>query len=804
MQYGYFDDDQREYVITNPKTPVTWINYIGTLDFGGFVNQTGGMLICKGDPAQNRITKYIPQLPASDFKGSTLYIRIATPDGYQLFSPFFVPTLNPYDSYTCHVGLGYTRIVSQMYGLETAVTIFIPHQAHVVIQDIRVTNKREEAIDLDIIPVVEYTHPHALQQFTNADWIPQTMQSKAIKEGQAPTILIQYPFLRQDSHLNFFTSNLPIASFDTDRQQFLGDNGFGTWANPKSLQQPELNNSQALRGDNIGALLHHLGTLAPGESRQLITQLGQAPNLQTIQQIATTYRQPDHVNTALAGIHQFWQNHLQHMQVNTPDKDMNRLLNIHNPRQCYITKNWSRYLSLYQLGLGARGMGFRDSSQDVMGILSHAPAEGKALISKLLHVQKRNGSAMHQFNPLTMIANIGDSQEDEDRPRYYSDDHLWIILATTAYLKETADFDFLQEAIPFYDKDKNEQPIEVGTVWEHLRRALTFTRDDTGKHGLPLLGFADWNDTVNLHTGAESLFTANLYGCALREIIDLATHLGQTDIVAQYQTDYQHMQQLVNQHAWDGAWYIRYFDADGVPMGSQQNTHGQIYTNGQSWPILSGFAPPERAASALESVHTHLNTSNGIKLSTPGFNGYDPSKGGVTTYPPGAKENGGIFLHANPWVMMAETILGNGDRAYAYYKQVDPAARNNRIDEFECEPYVYPQNILGDEHPQFGLARNSWLTGTASWMYQAGTQYILGIRPTYTGLIVNPCIPSHWDSFTVKRVFRGDCYLITVENPDHICQGVSTIQVDGRTITGNIIPHIADGAEHQVVVKLGR
>ncbi len=800
MDYGYFDDDAREYVITDPRTPVKWINYIGTLAFGGFVDHTGGALLCKGDPALNRITKYIPQLPDADFKGTTLYLRVHENDGYRVFSPFYTPTLDPYDRYECHVGLGYSRIISEFYGLRTEVTIFVPAEGTQEIRDIRVTNLRDEPVTVDAAPVVEYTHFDALKQFTNADWIPQTMQSEIVEETDGFRTLLQYPFMNKERQVNYVTANVPVASFESDRARFLGR--YGTWASPDALQHPALSDYEARRGDNVGALLLELGTLAPGETRRVVTQLGQAASFETAQADISRYRDPANVDAALAALAEFWDGYLLRMQVETPDAALNAMLNIHNPRQVFITMNWSRYLSLYQLGLGARGIGFRDSSQDVMGVVGNAPKRARALIKQLLHVQARDGSARHQFNPLTMLAGEGEAGE-EDRPAYYGDDHLWIVLAATAYLKETGDLALLDEEIPFYDKDKHEQPIESGTVLAHLRRAIDFTRTHVGEHGLPLLGFADWNDTVNLRAGAESLFNANLYGKALREMIALFEHLGDEDAVAVYQRAYAEMQERVNAHAWDGDWYVRYFDADGRPIGSHTNDKGQIFTNGQSWPVISGFAPLERARSALDAVYARLNTPRGIKLSTPGYDGYDPDVGGVTTYPPGAKENGGIFLHANPWVIIAETLLGRGDRAFAYYRQINPAARNDEIEVFECAPYVYPQNILGDEHPQFGLARNSWLTGTASWMYQAGTQYLLGIRPTYDGLQIDPCIPAAWDGFDVTRVFRGATYQITVRNPGHVCKGVASLEVDGQSIDGNVVPIFDDGDEHRVVVVLG-
>ncbi|MBN1668812.1 MAG: hypothetical protein JW862_17080, partial [Anaerolineales bacterium] len=730
-------------------------------------------------------------------------LRIRQTDGsYRVFSPFYTPTLDEYQHFECRVGLGYTRLSTEIEAVRTEVTIFIPLNGQVELRDIRVTNLADQPRQIDLIPVVEYTHFDALKQFTNADWVPQTMQSELIAESAGTKILVQYAFMHRDRRHNYFTSNLPVSSFDTDRKVFLGANEYHTWRAPLSLQQPELNDSLAQRGDNIAALLHHLGTLQPGESRQLITQLGQTDQIAELPAQVAVFRDPQAVAAAFTELRTFWSQLLARQHVETPDERLNQMLNIHNPRQCYITKQWSRYLSLYQLGFGARGIGFRDSSQDVMGVMALAPQEGLELIRKLMAVQRRDGSAYHQFNPLTMIASRGDAHEMEDRPQYYSDDHLWIVLAVAAYLRETGNMAVLQESIPFYEKDKRGQPVESGTVLEHLRRALAFTQKDTGAHGLPLAGFADWNDTVNLRTGAESVFTANLYGRALLEMIGLYQHLGDIDSAEKLVNWYDEMRQRVNQHAWDGSWYRRYFDADGSPIGSAQNEHGQIFTNAQSWAVISGFAPPERARQALQAVHERLNTSFGIKLSTPGFDGFDPHKGGVSTYPPGAKENGGIFLHANPWVIIAETLLGNGDRAYEYYRQINPANRNAQSEIYESEPYVYPQNILGDEHPLFGLARNSWLTGTASWVYQSATQYILGVRPTYGGLRIDPCIPAIWSGYRVKRFFRGAWYQIEVLNPGHVNSGVVSIQVDGKPVDGNILP-VFERGEHTVTVTLG-
>ncbi len=803
MKFGYFDDNNKEYIATTPCTPIKWCNYVGTLDFGGLVDSNGGVVLCKGDPALNRITKYIAQMPNSDFKGSTLYLKVTNREGkVEVFSPFYTPTLKPLDKFENHTGLSYTTIISEGYGVRCEVTLFVPKDAPVLLEDIKVTNLSDEELHVDVVPVFEFTHFDALKQLVNADWVPQTMTLKAHQQASGHTVLEQYAFMKRDYAVNLMTADRPATSFDGDRQKFLGNMGYGSWASPEKLFTDELGNSECLRGDNIGALNLRLGWLAPQQNERTVVQLTQMPSLAQAEPMLAKYRDHQEVDKAFDALATHWDNYLAAVQVETPDPAMNSMLNIHNPRQCHTTKNWSRYLSLYQLGFGARGIGFRDSSQDTLGVITHMPEEAREFIERLLSVQNINGSAMHQFFPSTMEANAGDSREEEDRPDYYGDDHLWIVYAVTQYVKETGNAAFLDKLIPFYQKDKQGKPVESASVWEHLCRAIEFTRGNTGQHGLPLLGFADWNDTVNLPTGAESLMVASMYGKALLDMLDLCRLRGEEDRAAQYQAQYEQMKAIVNQCGWDGEWFVRYFDEQGQPVGSHINAQGQIYTNGQSWPVIAGFAEQERATQALNSVYTKLNTANGIKLSTPGYNGFNPNLGGVSTYPPGAKENGGIFLHSNPWVMIAEAKMGNGDRAYEYYRQINPASKNDSIDIFESEPYCYPQNILGDEHPQFGLGRNAWLSGTSSWTYVAGTQWILGIRPDVDGLIVDPCIPSDWKEFRVKRQFRGATYHIHVTNPGKVSKGVAELRVNGEVLAGNKVPVFTEG-EHQVEVRLG-
>lgn len=807
MQYGFFDDARREYVITNPKTPVKWINYVGNLAFGGFIDHTGGSQLCCGDPALNRITKYIPQLPASDFKGETAYVRIrapgSSPSEAKIISPYWVPCMEACDRFECRIGLYYTRWITEAAGLRFDILAFVPPGEKQLIREYRITNISGKPLQVDFVPVIEFSHFDALKQLTNADWVPQTMQSKALPYGNGNTAIAAYAFMKRDYAVNIFTADKKPVSWETERKRFLGDNEYGTWRRPLSLESETLSGKDSVRGDIIAALQYDLAVLTPGEESVTVTRLFQAPSLKTAPQLCETDFGLRESQVAFAKMQAFWDSYLSVVRIDTPDPAFNSMLNIHNPRQCYTTKTWSRYLSLYQLGYGSdRGIGFRDSSQDTMGVIAQIPGEARELIEKLLSVQSIDGSAYHQFNPLTMTAGRGDSMEYEDRPHFYSDDHLWIVLAVSSYLKETGDYAFLDKVIPFYEKDKSEQPLETGTVLEHLERAVAFTNRTTGAHGLPLLGFADWNDTVNLPTGAESLFTAHLYGWALSEMVELSAFRkdGKREM---YQAWHASMKETVNKEAWDGDWYVRYFDDKGNPVGSSKNEFGKLWLNGQSWAVLSGFADgTDRGRKAMDAVKKHLATDKGIKLSWPGYNGFDPQKGGVTTYPPGAKENGGIFLHPNPWAIIAETMLGDGDQAFSYYSRINPAAKNDSIDEYECEPYCYAQNILSNEHPDFGLGRNSWLSGTSSWMYQCATKYILGIRPEHEGLRIDPCVPSGWKEFSIERRCRGTAYRITVRNPSGVCKGIKSLSVDGKLVQGSLVPWTS-GKDCEIVAILG-
>ncbi|MEO6097133.1 MAG: GH116 family glycosyl hydrolase [Fibrobacteria bacterium] len=795
--FSHFDDAQRELVVVDPRTPTKWINYVGTLDFGGFVDQTGGMNLCKRDPANNRVTGYRIDAPPNAPRGSTLYARTTAPDGVRaIFSPFFTPTLGSFERFECRMGLGYNRWIVRMHGFEFEILIFVPAGASQAILDVKVRNvSAPPGTKLDLAPLVEFSHPDALKNLTNADWVPQTMKGKAVGD-----VIIQYPHMAEGRRANFLTGDRPFDSFTTDRNHFLGRYGYGTFQAPGGLLAEHLDNYEAPRADNgnsIAAILYRLGTIEPGKEERLILQLGQGSGAADQAEAIARFRDPARVDEAFQTLKGNWRAYLDRFrEVKTPDAALDRVINVLGPRQNHATFFWSRYMSLNQLGYGGdRGIGVRDSNQDLLGVLPYMPEQARQMIERLLSVQRHDGSSMHQFNPLTMKASIGEGHPGSDQD-FYSDDHLWNVLAVIEYIKETGNLAFLEQHVPYYEEGPGEP--KSGPVLEHLHRALAFTAGNLGRHGLPNLGWADWNDAFNME-GAESVFSACLYGKALLEMQDLMGLLGDGRSARGYAEDYARMRKNINRNAWDGGWYVSYIGKDGRPFGSKENEEGQIYLYTQAWAVIAGFAPPDRAARAMLSVKERLDTEHGIKVMTPAYKTTLPGIS-ASTYAPGLKENGGVFLHPNPWASIAEAMLGNGDRAVQIIDRILPHKQDPRI--YECQPDVFVQNMAGDEHPQFGLARNPWLSGTVSWVNQALTKHILGIRPAFDGLIVDPVLPAGWPGYTATRVFRGVTCRIRVERgAERDC----VVLVDGVSVAGGLIPMamLKERTETEIVVRLG-
>jgi len=784
MKFGYFDEKAREYVVTNPTPPTPWINYLGSGQYGGIVSNTGGGYSFHTDPKNRRVTRYRYNNFPMDRPGRYIYIRDEKPGDF--WNPGWQPSQKKIENYSCRHGLGYTTIHGERDGISSDVTYFVPDEKDFENWLVKLKNNSSEKKSLKIFSYAEFCFWMAELDQTNVDWAQQINQGR-YKDG----IITFYPHFIEDNAA-FVATAEKVHSFDTNLEKFIG--AYRGVENPIALDNGECSNSISLRQNGVGAFCIEV-ELAPGEEKEMVFLLGFAENRNNINEMIKDYLSPEQAHAALDRLKNDWQQYLSNFQVKTPDKDMDLFVNTWNQYQSKTTFYWSRSVSLYQLGIG-RGMGIRDSAQDTLGVMHNMPENAKSLIIKLLQCQYNDGHAYHLFFPLTGEGGVGDAPVK--KYPWYSDDHLWLVLAVNAYIKESGNTAFLNEKILFNDKETKE------SVLNHLLKAIDFTHNNRGPHNLALAGRADWNDGLNLDIGngiAESTFTSLLFCRACNELIDLCTYLKKDDILTEVQNKLDQMKSAINQSCWDGEWFIRAYDDEGNKVGSNESEFAKIFVNAQSWSVFGKAADEDKMKTCLDSVEKYLNTKYGIVLLYPAYPKNDGKIGGMTTYPPGAKENAGIFLHTNPWAMIAETIAGNGNRAFQYYKQILPSTRNDIADLFEVEPYVYPQNILGKEHPQFGIGRNSWLSGTSSWNMVASTQYILGIKPWYDQLMVDPCIPADWDKFQVTRKFRGATYQITVENPDGVQKGVKKIVVDGKEM--DKIPAFESGSEHQVQVIMG-
>jgi len=783
MQYGNFDKENREYVITNPYTPTPWINYLGSGRYGGIISNTAGGYSFHTDPKNRRITRYRYNNFPMDRPGRYIYIRDEKTGEY--WNPGVQPSLKELDSYECRHGMGYTVITGAKDGVEAQTTYFVPDEKDFEINLVKITNKSGETKKIKIFSYVEFCFWDAVLDQQNVDWVQQIRQGR-YQDG----IITTYPHFESNNAAFAATSEKP-HSYDTNLEQFIG--AYRGVENPISVEEGACKNSTSYRQNSVGAFCIEI-ELAPGEEKEMVFFIGFADDKSKIKDMIADYRSPAQAKAALTRLNKYWSDYLSKITVETPDEDMNLFVNTWNQYQSKTTFYWSRSVSLYQLGIG-RGMGIRDSAQDTLGVMHTIPHEAKELIFKLLKCQFPEGKAFHLFYPLTGEGSKGEAPEGAYD--WYSDDHLWLILAVNAYIKETGDTGLLSEQAPYNDGTS-------GTVLEHLEKAIEFTKKHVGPNNLALAGKADWNDGLNLDIGkgiAESVFTTLLYCRACLELEELCKHINNGAVAEKANSYYTEMRETVNKVCWDGKWYIRAFNDHGEVVGSSKSEFAKIYINPQSWAVFAGIPDADKTKTSLDSVEEFLNTEYGIVLLYPAYPKTDFNIGGMTTYPPGAKENAGIFCHTNPWAMIAESMAGNGDRAFQYYKQILPARRNDNAELLEVEPYVYPQNILGKEHPQFGIGRNSWLSGTSSWNMVAAAQYILGMKPWYDALIIDPCIPKSWPGFKATRVFRGATYKIEVKNPDGVSKGVKQISVDGKVT--DKIPAFEAGTTHTVEVIMG-
>jgi cellobiose phosphorylase len=791
-RYGHYDEKRREYVITRPDTPTPWFNFIGEGRYGGIVSNAAGGYAFDRDPKSRRVSRYRYNGVPADQPGRYVYLRdMETGDAW---SPTWQPTPRvALDAYECRHGAGYTTIRSSRRGVTASLLYFVPpapedESCPCELWVLRVRNDGRKRRRLRSFSYIELGYWDTMVDQLNLDWGQHIVESTVGRDGVVRTRTRFRPTT------TFFAASGRLVGFETDREVFVGTGR--DLSNPLVVEKGRPANTQAARGNSIGCLCHDL-VLAPGEEKEIVYVLGVTDEPARIDATVARYREPKNVTAALEALRADWDDYLGRFTVKTGDPAFDAMVNVWNPIQCRTTLFWSRFVSAYETGVG-RGMGTRDSAQDTLGTVHNAPERARRTLDMLWRLQYQDGHTWHQVMPLTGEGGPGLAAEFPHWPQWFSDDHLWLVLAVCAYLRETGDYAYLDSRLPYWDGGDD-------TVWGHMLRAVDFTLQHRGPRGLPRLGFSDWDDTMNLDHGsgkAESVWCGQQFCRAVLDLALLSDHLGRAEDAARFRALHAEMAGVVNEVGWDGEWYARAFDDEGRPIGVRAEEKHRINLNTQTWAVLGEVAPRERARQALESAHELLNSPFGLALMWPPYVTGDERVRGTTTFPPGAKENGGIFCHANTWAIVAAAQLGMAERALAYWRQITPLAHPEDVDRMKVEPYTYCGNIASREHPQYGYARNAWLSGTATWTYVAATQWILGVRPTHGGLEIAPCVPDEWEGFTARRIYRGVRYTIRV---DRVGKGSDArLTVDGGPVEGRVVPVPPAGAvEVRVDVTLG-
>ena len=822
MRYGHFDDAAREYVITTPHTPYPWINYLGSEQFFSLVSHQAGGYSFYRDAKMRRLTRYRYNNIPADAGGRYLYVN----DGGDVWTPSWLPVKADLDHFETRHGMGYTSITGERNGLSVETLLFVPLGENAEVQRITFTNTSDAPKSFSAFTFVEFCLWNAQDDQTNYQRnlnIGEVEVEQDAPNGSA--IYHRTEYRERRDHYAVFGVNAKASGFDTDRDTFVGAyNGLGEAAVPRAGRSAD---SVASGWYPIGS--HQLDvTLEPGESRTYVVVLGyienpdeekwaddahQVINKERAHALLSRFATTEQVDAAFAALKEHWTNLLSTYSVKSDDEKLDRMVNIWNQYQCMVTFNMSRSASFFETGIG-RGMGFRDSNQDLLGFVHLIPERARERILDIAATQFPDGSAYHQYQPLTKRGN-------NDIGSGFNDDPMWLVAGVAAYIKETGDFSILDEQVPFDNDDSL-----ADSLFEHLTRSFDFTTNNLGPHGLPLIGRADWNDCLNLNcfsttpgesfqttenqTGgvAESVFIAAQFVLYGEEYAELAERRGLTDVAANARKAVEDMRQAVLTHGWDGQWFLRAYDYYGDKIGTDEHAEGKIWIEPQGFAVMAGIGvgsgPDDKdapAVKALDSVNEMLATDHGMVLQFPAYTTYQVNMGEVSTYPPGYKENGGIFCHNNPWVIIGETVLGRGAQAFDYYRRITPAYREDISDTHRLEPYVYAQMIAGKQAVRHGEAKNSWLTGTAAWNFVAVSQYLLGVRPDYDGLVVDPQIGPDVPSYTVTRVARGATYEISVTNSG--APGArGRLTVDGVAVEGNHVPYAPAGSTVKVDVVL--
>ncbi|MDA3799562.1 MAG: glycosyl transferase [Kiritimatiellae bacterium] len=802
MKYGYFDDANREYVIETPTTPMPWINYLGTDSMFGIISNTAGGYSFYKDAKMRRISRYRYNNIPTDLGGRYFYIK----EDDTFWSPTWQPVKSDLSFYECRHGLGYTKISATQNELKSEITFLIPKGDSVELSRVQLTNESNAVKKIKLFSFLEFC-------LWNADEDDRNFQrnlSCGEVEIENSAIFHKTEYRERRNHYAFYNVNAPVDSFDSDRESFIGN--YGELREPLAVKNGYCSNSVASGWSPIASHCIEF-EVKPGETKEYIFQLGYVENPEDEKFVAPfvinkkranalmeKYSTSESVEKALNELAEHWTNLLAPYQIECEDEKLSRMMNIWHPYQCMITFNMSRSASYFESGIG-RGMGFRDSNQDLLGFVHMEKDRARERIIDIASTQFETGGAFHQYQPLTKRGNA-------DIGGNFNDDPQWLILGVCAYIRETGDFSILDEMVPYENKEETNQPL-----LDHLFRSHQFTLDRLGPHGLPLIGRADWNDCLNLNcfskepgesfqtygSGegkvAESVMIAGLFVYAAKEFAELLNTISASYDAQQVLAAAESMTETINKEGRDEKWFLRAFDAFGKKIGSSECENGQIYIESQGWCIMAGVGHDDGfAKTALESVNERLATPHGLVLQDPPYAEYHLELGEVSSYPPGYKENGGIFCHTNPWIMISEAMVDNCDAAFDYYKRICPAYREDISEIHKQEPYVYAQMIGGKYAPNHGEAKNSWLTGTAAWNYVAISQYILGIRPGYKGLIVDPKIPTSIDNLNIKRVLQGTTYNISITHGD-----TPSMLVDGKPFEGKEIPLSGD---KEITVKV--
>jgi cellobiose phosphorylase len=792
-KYGYFSEDGYEYIITRPDTPAPWANYASNGKYHAIISNTGGGISYYISPRAHRITRWRYNSLPIDRPGRYIYIRDNSDGEY--WSLTWQPVLKKLDSYQCRHGLGYTVISSTYRDIHGEVLYFVPLNDDLEIWRITLENKGKATKNISVFPFVELCLGDALADLIGHPNSQHFSRVNFDKEDNAiyATRLIG---MSDDPVKNegcwgkyvFFSSSLKAVGFDGIRDKFIGS-PYRSESNPIVVEKGKCTNSELTSGDAVAVLQHDI-TLKPKEKIEFCVLMGVVDRVNykaNAKPILKKYKDLKNVDKEFLNLKSYYKNLLDHVWVETPDPDMNLMLNIWNKYQAKVCFIGSRDAGYYHGGL-AYGVGFRDLAQDILGPLTYEPELAKEAIKELTMNQFSDGRTYHHFYRI-----VGGGWD-----AHFMDDPLWLPFAVIWYLKETADFAFLDEVTPYADKGK-------ATIFEHYIAAINHILTNLTPRGLPKIIGGDWNDdldNVGLKGKGESMMVAAFLCYILRETIGLLKFINRTEKVKEYQEAYDKVARAMNELCWDGEWYIRATKDNGEVIGSHKNKEGKLYLESNIWAVISGVAQGERAIKCMDSIKKYADTPKGPKLCTPAYTKVDYYIGGATKEAPGKKENASIFNHPVTWVIYAETVLGRGDMAYHYYKQSLPTSLCDDQDVYKTEPYVYSEYITGPDHPDFGQAGHSWLTGTAPWMYRVAIDFILGVQPEFDGLRVDPCIPTKWDSYKIRRKFRGATYNITVKNPNHHSKGVAKVIIDGKEHKGNLLPVFKKGEVHEVEVIL--